>query len=272
MTMNEKEDRIYKLYVIFNTINNKMYIGYSCNTKRRWQEHKKKARQIIKGQGDKTCYAIHFAMAKYGIENFVFKELEGVIGFPAANEREVELIRIARDCKFQLYNETDGGEGGKGNPGKVWTEEERQEMSKRMKGKGNPMYGVQLFGSANGNFGKGMKPHVKEILLKIRCKLTPEQVEEIKRLHSIGNQTQRALAKQFNISETQIHDIITGQSWNNGQKSNHIVKPNLKPEQVIEIRKLYKTGDYTQKELAKNYGVSVNQIYRIVNRKRWKNI
>jgi len=43
-------------------------------------------------------------------------------------------------------------------------------------------------------------------------------------------------------------------------------------EQVLEIRKLYATGNYILKELGKEFDVSQTQICDIVNNKRWKHI
>lgn len=43
----------------------------------------------------------------------------------------------------------------------------------------------------------------------------------------------------------------------------------LTNEQVIEIRKLYDAGGITQKELAKQFKVSVSQICKIVNGYYW---
>ena len=42
-------------------------------------------------------------------------------------------------------------------------------------------------------------------------------------------------------------------------------------EMANEIRYLYNTGGYTQKELAKIHGVSVSHIYNIISNKKWKN-
>lgn len=42
--------------------------------------------------------------------------------------------------------------------------------------------------------------------------------------------------------------------------------------QVLEIRALYRTGQYRQKDLAKAYGVHQQQISRIVTRKRWEHL
>ena len=199
----------------------------------------------------------------------MFKIVEELPGLNTALARETEIIGIACDCKFQLYNETAGGEGGGSYE---WTDEQRKLASKRMTGPGNPMYGIKLFGPENGNFGKKMKSHVKEILLKHRCKLTAQQVEEIRTLYSNKKYTQTELAKIFNISLTQIHRIITGQKWNNGMPSDHKIKPNIKPEQVLQMRELYNTGKYTQAELGKQFNLSSSQIHRIINKKRWKSI
>jgi len=46
----------------------------------------------------------------------------------------------------------------------------------------------------------------------------------------------------------------------------------LKPEDVINIRKLYNEGNITQLELSKLYNVSDGTICMIINRKRWKNL
>ncbi len=43
----------------------------------------------------------------------------------------------------------------------------------------------------------------------------------------------------------------------------------LSKEQVAEMRADYGTGAFTQKELAKKFGVGQSQVSRIVNRKKW---
>jgi len=46
----------------------------------------------------------------------------------------------------------------------------------------------------------------------------------------------------------------------------------LTEDQVLEIRRLYKTGDYYQKDLAKMFGIAQSLICFIVNRKIWNHI
>lgn len=51
-----------------------------------------------------------------------------------------------------------------------------------------------------------------------------------------------------------------------GNKRNNVIKS---MEQANEIRRLNNTGDYTQKELAEMFNVSVQLINNIINNKRW---
>lgn len=44
------------------------------------------------------------------------------------------------------------------------------------------------------------------------------------------------------------------------------------PDEVREIRALYDTGDYTQAELGRKFGVSGKAVSEIVNRKTWPSI
>ena len=46
----------------------------------------------------------------------------------------------------------------------------------------------------------------------------------------------------------------------------------LTEAQVLEIRKLYATGEYSHNDLGKKYNVHRTNIYRIINRKTWKHI
>lgn len=46
----------------------------------------------------------------------------------------------------------------------------------------------------------------------------------------------------------------------------------LTPESVRQIRHLYGTGNYSQVELARKFGVSGKSVCHIVNRKSWQNV
>jgi hypothetical protein len=46
----------------------------------------------------------------------------------------------------------------------------------------------------------------------------------------------------------------------------------LDSEDIYDIRRLYATGKYTQREIAKEFGVSRTRIGHIINHKTWKHI
>lgn len=55
---------------------------------------------------------------------------------------------------------------------------------------------------------------------------------------------------------------------NNRNKRNNVISS---LEQANEIRDLYKTEKYTQKELAIKYNINVNRIFNIIHNYEWKN-
>lgn len=189
---------MFYLYLILNTVNNKLYVGITNSPETRWARHKSDSKSKLK-------QAIHCAIAKYGAEKFIFKVVETLSTWEDANQKEIDWIRILKENRYQLYNETDGGDGVKGTK---WTEERKERMSKLNSGEGNPMYGVQLFGEANGNYGKKMKAHVKETLLKHRCKVTEERTQEIRELYATGQYKQSELCIKFGLSAAQISRIV----------------------------------------------------------------
>ena len=101
------------LYIIRNTVNDKVYIGKTYKTiKRRFVEHKK---EVKRG----TKYKLYNAMRKYGIDKFYIELIarfeEGIL-----EEKEIEYI-AKYDSYHNGYNSTLGGEGYKR---RVFNEEE----------------------------------------------------------------------------------------------------------------------------------------------------
>ena len=229
---------MYYLYFIYNQVNNKLYVGITNNTKIRWGRHKS-----ISQSKKLRKQAIHYAIYKYGIESFIFKQVEILDNFKTAVVREIEWIDFLKKEGYQLYNETNGGEGS---------------------------LGIQKFGSDNPNFGKNMKNYVKEKLLTSRRKLNDQQIKEINELCSSGNYSQTQLSKRFNVSLTQIHRIVNGKSWGNKDHDTILTKKNLTKDEVIQIREMYLSGNYLQKEIADKFNISPNHVSRIILGKKWK--
>jgi len=261
---------MYYIYNILNKINNKFYIGITNDTIRRFREHKLYSKKI-----SKRSYPIHRAINKYGISNFLFEIIDDTASKQEAQQKEILWIKNLKDLGFELYNLTNGGEVGTGRKsGFKLSESHKKKLSERNSGSGNPMYGVQLFGEANGHYGKAMKSHVKEILLACHRKLTDEQIKDVKELYATGNYTQTGLAEQFKTTLNVIHRIVHGKSkaWGDKDHNAIITKKNITKEEALKVRELYDSKQYTAKEIGAIFNISETQVYRIGKRLRWKDI
>lgn len=115
------EDKKYCVYIHTNKINNKKYVGQTCQVppERRWQN----------GQG--YCNSTHFynAIKKYGWDNFEHKIIAQNLTTSEANELESKLIAKHKTMNQEYgYNLTSGGD----TP--VFSEASIQRMSDAHKG------------------------------------------------------------------------------------------------------------------------------------------
>ncbi len=90
--------------------------------------------------------------------------------------------------------------------------------------------------------------------------------------HKDGNKQNNVLSNlEWNtLSENRQHaydiGLQTGKS-RQGEKSNF---SKLTEKKVLEIRRLYKTGKYTQKQIAKLHSITHQGISKIITKKTWK--
>lgn len=141
---------MHYLYRITNQLNGKVYIGQTNKPDYRWYQHRSYAKS------KKPQQYIHHAIAKYGVENFVFEVIATCKTVQDADETESLLI-IQYDSrnKEHGYNLMIGGSHGghseetkekmskatlrqiaeKGHPaqGHKWTEEQRAKLSETLK-------------------------------------------------------------------------------------------------------------------------------------------
>lgn len=139
------------IYKVTNTINGMFYVGKSNNIERRFSQHL---------EGYQSATLLKRAINKYGPENFVLDILEEC-DEKDLNEREKYWIsKLDARNRSVGYNIHPGGDGGdvcsamppemyeefckkvsEGVTGRTWTDHQREVMSEKMSGKGNPMYG-----------------------------------------------------------------------------------------------------------------------------------
>lgn len=152
----------YSVYCHMNKVNGKRYIGItSQKPKNRWQS----------GKGYKNNPHFYRAIQEYGWDGFTHNILFDGLTLEEAEHKEIELIKRFRCCNPKYgYNIERGGNGGykyteevkkkiadalKGKPkseshrqhlsearkGMKLSDETRRDISKRMSGENNPMYG-----------------------------------------------------------------------------------------------------------------------------------
>lgn len=91
--------------------------------------------------------------------------------------------------------------------GRKVSPERLKQMSERMKGAGNPMYGVRMTGEKSHMFGKNLSEDSRRKIFKARAKLTKEQYDQIMNLDAEGVK-QKDIAAQFNLSKASICRIV----------------------------------------------------------------
>lgn len=140
------------IYLIKNTINNKVYIGQAQDIESRWKEHRRKY-NLPKNKN----IILYKAFKKYGIENFTFEVIEECVK-EELNERETFYIKFYNAYAFQDnpsgYNMT--REGGSCR-GCVHNKEQNKKHSKIMKGRTPMNKGVPM--------SEEQKKKLREIML-----------------------------------------------------------------------------------------------------------
>jgi group I intron endonuclease len=95
---------MYKIYVIINTINNKLYIGQTKHSlNKRFSGHKTKS-----NNGSKS--ALHCAMRLHGIENFSIELIYECSTLEEVNIKEIEYIKRFNSIAPYGYNILEGGD------------------------------------------------------------------------------------------------------------------------------------------------------------------
>jgi DNA-binding transcriptional regulator YiaG len=111
-----------------------------------------------------------------------------------------------------------------------------------------------------------------------KCKLSIENVLEIRNDYATGNYTKAELGKKFNITSTNVYAIVTGKTWKNIGGAITIIEENqkyihkLNKATAKEIRLLIERGNLSQIEIARIYNVNRNDIREIKKNIIWKDI
>ena len=235
---------MHSIYLIQNNKNLKIYIGQSVKPKNRWVAHKYIARTItdplLKRRENPSI--IHFAIAKYGEENFIFNIIEEFERQEECNDAEIFWISFFQSSKKEFgYNVRAGGKVASG-----WEMplEQREKISKSLEKIDWPD-DITLLQMAENNDARNIS---KQLGLKDSSSVS----RRIKKIE-LKNDSVPKLRYKANSGS-----LIAGQ--------NKFAK--LKSIEVLEIVKLKNEG-FSTKELSIKFNVATRTINCILSGERW---
>lgn len=129
---------MHYLYRITNTLNGKVYIGQTVDANKRWGAHKSFAKN-----DEKPRQYIHYAIAKYGTENFVYEVIATCRTQEDADFTEDQLIEQYNSRnKDRGYNLKAGGSHGAHS--EETKQKQREATIRQIEEKGHPAAGREV--------------------------------------------------------------------------------------------------------------------------------
>lgn len=264
------------LYII-TFPNNKKYVGITTNFSARKNKHKNRAKK-----SKYNHLKIYRAINKYGFDNLQWSVDNNYSTWDELNKSEINIISKLKTNLIEFgYNSTAGGEGhlgfspsketrdkiSKANKGKIISDSQKQFLSLTRMGKNNPMYGRPTSKKQKEAASKASKGEKN-----INSKLTNKQATEIRNKYKSGDYLIIELAKEYNLNKNTVSKLLKNKSYVDLEYSITIINfsKKLTFAQAQEIRKLYSTNNYTQKEIAGMFNVSFDTIFRIIHNKTYK--
>ena len=241
---------VYKMECLSNS---KSYIGITNDLAGRLAEHWAEAKR-----GEKSV--LNNTIRKYGKEQFIIIKIDDAKTRDEVCEKEAYYIQTLKTKRPHGLNMTDGGEGVIG-----------LEISEETRAKKR----LAHQGDKNGN-----------------CKLTEQDVIDIRKLYSQGGISQYKLAEKYSVYRSTISSIIRGRLWpciSDGiltaceikERTHKSHKRTHKGENsksiftefdVISLRERYKNENISFCQLAKRYNASPSCIGRIIKGETWSHI
>ena len=223
------KEKICGIYKIENLVNGKMYIGLSSNIKQRWRCHK----IDLNGNRHDNQY-LQNAWNKYGIEKFKFEIIEEC-EITSLSKKEGHYILKYETCnKEKGYNMNYGGEFklhteevkqkiSEKHKGKILSDITKEKLSKANKGKkldkchpwvsqdrsgiNNIMYGVHRYGTDSPHYGKTHTDESKNNMSINSSSLYEHDIKKIKILLKYSDFSCAFISRSMNVKAHQVYAI-----------------------------------------------------------------
>lgn len=269
------------IYCITNKINNKKYVGQTISLKERWQKH------ILYGTKSynykSKSFAIHSAIHKYGLENFILEILDKCDNLNQSNEKEEFYVAKLNTLAPNGYNLLPGGNN------RTLSEETKKKISETLKITG---YFIGKKGSLHPNFGTTLSVERKTNLSKMFSgdgssgkKINSQIARQIYiDYYNDINLSANSLVKIYNLKKGAILNILNKFSWKEATADlpdvnikertcgENWIKSKITNEIATNILKDYINNNMTTCQLIKKYNISYGIIHGIIIRKTWKHI
>lgn len=249
MVISTKKDYEFVVYKIIHNDSDKTYIGITTNYQRRLREH-------FVGH-DGSCPYLHYAINKYGQENFQHEIICYCNSWEELCQKEIEYIKQFETKVPNGYNLTDGGGGSLGfSP----TKETRAKMSKIHKGK-------IVSKETRAKMSKKLMGRIASI--ETRKKIS--ESHKGKKMAPFSEEHKRKLSEsKMGCKNPNYKDGSTKLYTKIGTKA-RTKRKILSVDQIIGIRKMLADG-ICQRIIAKRVGVGKTTISNIKNGKRYSEI
>lgn len=198
---------MYYIYLLQNKINNKIYVGFTKNLKRRMYEHFWHAKKLT--HSNKKWY-IHNSINKYGKDNFSITEWEIFDNIEDALEAEQFWISFFRSWDRNFgYNLTRGGEG---TPGVKLSKKHKEKISKSLIGN------QRAKGAIHTQEWKDQMSTKHSGENNGKVKITKQDVLDIRQFHSKNIENNeldvfKYLSDKYGLSISGLEKIIYRKTW-----------------------------------------------------------
>lgn len=243
--------RTYSVYIIRNTVNEKVYIGQTIQTiEERFKQHLKPS--VHKQRGN---YKLYNAMRKYGKENFYVELLEENISADEIDAKEIQYIE-EYDSFFNGYNSTKGGDG------KTISKIDDVELFKELYLKGAEIETLAMIFNVN-----------KVTVRRTACSLgMPKRVFKVTKEYLIKNirKTNKKMAKELNVDEETItraikrYGIRRGKGCNNTKNKQN--QPKLSKADKEEFKRMWNDVNVPVTDIAKKLNIHIRTVYEYKER------